>query len=139
MADQKTKPTDSSVETHLSSITDAGRQADMRALVQHVTAWTGFEPVLWGGSIIGFGQYHYRYDSGHEGDAPLTAIASRAKAITVYLAPDPELKDDFLQRLGKGKMGKGCLYINRLSDINTDVLREAVEQTVELLRNRYAR
>ena len=137
MANQKTKPTDSSVETHLSSITDAGRQADMRALVEQFTAWTGFVPVLWGESIIGFGQYHYRYESGHEGDAPLTAIASRAKAITVYLAPDPELKDDFLQRLGKSKMGKGCLYVNRLSDIRIEVLREAVEHTVELLRRRY--
>ena len=109
----------------------------MRALVEQFTAWTGFVPVLWGESIIGFGQYHYRYESGHEGDAPLTAIASRAKAITVYLAPDPELKDDFLQRLGKSKMGKGCLYVNRLSDIRIEVLREAVEHTVELLRRRY--
>ena len=139
MENQKPKPTRTPVQTHLSSITETGRQADMRALVQHFTAWTGFEPVLWGVSIIGFGQYHYRYDSGQEGDAPLTAIASRAKAITVYLAPDPELKDDFLQRLGKGKMGKGCLYINHLSDIRIEVLREAVEQTVELLRKRYAR
>lgn len=90
-----------------------------------------------GGAIIGFGQYHYRYESGHEGDAPLTAIASRAKAITVYLAPDPQLTDDFLQRLGKAKMGKGCLYVNRVTDINIEVLKDAVLQTVELLRGRY--
>lgn len=139
MAEQKTKPTDSSVEAYLAAITDAGRQADMRTLVNHFTAWTGFEPVMWGAAIIGFGQYHYRYESGHEGDAPLTGISSRAKAISIYLAPDPKLKDDFLQQLGKAKMGKGCLYVNRVADIKMEVLKEAVLQTVELLRWRYGK
>ncbi len=88
-------------------------------------------------SIIGFGSYHYKYASGHEGDAPLVAFSPRATAISLYLHLPAEQRDNLLQKLGKTKSGKGCIYVKKLSDINLDVLNELIEISVNSLKQLY--
>ena len=104
----------------------------LRSLLSDITA----EPaVLWGTGIVGFGTYHYRYESGHEGDAPLVGFAPRAANVVVYLAGGyADTHAELLERLGPHKTGRSCLYLKRLSDIDLDVLRELVDRTVEVHR-----
>ena len=99
-------------------------------------AATGEPPALWGGSIVGFGSYHYRYATGHEGDAPLVGFSPRARAFSLYLSCDIEQHRERLDRLGKHKHGKGCLYVTRLSDVDEDVLRELIDASVTEARSR---
>ena len=98
---------------------------------------TGEEPRMWGPSIVGFGSYHYRYESGHEGDACLVGFSSRKPEIVVYIAGGFESRERLLQELGKHRTGKVCIYIKRLSDIDTEVLGKLVEASVAEVRKRY--
>jgi hypothetical protein len=136
MSTQKTLPTDASVTEFLNGVADERKRADAWRLVELMQDATGEPPVLWGGSIVGFGSYHYRYASGHEGDAPLVGFAPRAKAFSLYLSCDLSEIPDELSRLGKHKMGKGCLYISRLSDVDEGVLRELIVTSVAEARSR---
>lgn len=139
MPEPKTKPTQVAVLDHLAAIEDDARRADCEALVDLLTRVTGAEPVMWGRSIVGFDRYHYRYASGHEGDAALVGFASGRRQITLYLAPGFENDDTraMLARLGRHALGKGCLYLKRLSDVDVAVLEELVRWSVAEIRRRF--
>ena len=139
MAELKTKPTDVAVRDHLAAIEDDARRADCEALSELMTRVTGHQPVMWGPSIVGFDRYHYRYASGHEGDAAVVGFASGKRQITLYLAPgfEGDATRELLARLGKHKTGKGCLYLKRLSDVDPEALEELVRWSVAEIRRRY--
>ncbi|MFY7911017.1 MAG: DUF1801 domain-containing protein [Emticicia sp.] len=137
MATNKTTETQASVSDFINQITDEAKRNDAIRLVDIFKNQTGFEAILWGPSIIGFGSYHYKYASGHEGDAPLVAFSPRASAISLYLHVPAEQREDLLQKLGKTKSGKGCIYVKKLSDINLDVLNELIEISVSSLKKLY--
>lgn len=137
MATNKTTETKASVSDFINQITDETKRNDAFKLVDIFKNQTGFEAVLWGPSIIGFGSYHYKYASGHEGNAPLVAFSPRATAISLYLHVPAEQREDLLQKLGKTKSGKGCIYVKKLSDINLDVLNELIEVSVSSLKKLY--
>lgn len=135
----KLVPTDVAVAAHLAAVERPEQRADAEALVQMMRRLTGEEPKMWGPSIVGFGRYHYKYESGHEGDAPLAGFAPRKGNTVVYLTPGFAEGNADLQRLGKHKASKGCLYIKRLSDVDVAVLEELVRTSIEVTRQRYGR
>ena len=125
----------SDVEAFLAAIPNDARRADARELCALMEEATGEPPAMWGSSIVGFGRYHYRYESGHEGDAALASFAPRKAATVIYLAADFEHRfADLFARLGPAKTGKGCLYLKRLSDVDRDALRALVDRTVQVHR-----
>jgi hypothetical protein len=119
---QKTKPTPASVDSFLQSIGDPKRRQDCLTLVELMKKASGTEPKMWGTSIVGFGAYHYRYASGHEGDTCVIGFSPRKEALTLYLGWGLEPFQEILQRLGKHKHGKGCLYIRSLEDVDLSAL-----------------
>jgi len=126
MAENQTRVTDASVADYIAAIEDESRRADCRALAKLMQRVTGEKPKMWGPGIVGFGSYHYRYESGREGDSPVAAFASRKDALTIYF-PGGGLDDlESLARLGKCKTTKGCLYIKHLSDVDLAVLESMV-------------
>jgi hypothetical protein len=131
MAELKTKPTDQSVEEFLNSIPDEKRRQECRAVAQLMQAATGSEPKLWGSSMVGFGSYHYKYASGHEGDAFLTGFSPRKQNLTLYIMPGFDQYDELLQKLGKHKTGKSCLYIKKLEDVDLATLEMLIKRSVE--------
>lgn len=133
----KTLPTSASFEAYLDAITDPVRRQDCEALVAIMKRLAGAPPVMWGSSIVGFGSYHYRYDSGREGDAPLLGFSSRKGDISVYLSCDDPPLQAMRDRLGKHKMGKACLYLRRLDDVDQAVLEEMVAHSAAVTRERY--
>jgi hypothetical protein len=136
-AEQKTKPTAVSVPDFIAAVEDPKRRADAEAACALLAEATGEPPTMWGPSIVGFGAYHYRYASGHEGDAPLVGFSPRKTSLVFYLSGCEERRADQLARLGKHKAGVGCVYVNRLSDVDADVLREMAAASVASLRQRY--
>lgn len=138
MAENKTKPTEQSVEEHLAAIGDEQRRQDCHVLVKLLSKVTQEKPKMWGTSIVGFGKYHYRYESGHEGDSSLAGFASRKGDISIYLTPPGPEQQALLAKLGKHKMGKGCLYIKKVSDIDLAVLEQLVASSIAELRRRYS-
>lgn len=137
MAKNKTVETTANVTDFIENINDAAKREDCHQIAALIRAQTGLEPKMWGSSIIGFGSYHYKYESGHEGDAPLIAFSPRSNAIVLYMASHFATKDELLRGLGKHKTGVGCIYIKRLGDINTDILKKMIEDSVLHLKNRY--
>ncbi|MBV9931663.1 MAG: DUF1801 domain-containing protein [Alphaproteobacteria bacterium] len=136
MAANKTQETGESFESFLASIADPVRRADARALGETMTRVTGEPPALWG-KIVGFGRCHYRYESGREGDWMLSGFAVRAKELVLYLGCDARRNGDLLGRLGRHKMGKGCLYLQRLSDADPAVLEELIARSHAAAKARY--
>lgn len=134
MAELKTKPNDASVEEFIGRIADERRLADARALLALLRKITGEEPRMWGPSIIGFGAYHYKYATGHEGDCPVAGFSPRKRNFSLYLTCDIQQHADLLEKLGKHKTGKGCLYINRLEDIHLPTLEKLVKRSVRDLK-----
>lgn len=130
MAELKTKPTDASVEAFLHQVENEKKREDAFAILALMQEVTGEPAKLWGSSIIGFGSYHYKYASGHEGDACLTGFSPRKQNLVLYILAGFEQYDALLAKLGKHKTGKSCLYINKLADIDQTVLRELVAQSV---------
>jgi len=127
MADNKTKPTKVSVAAFIDAITDQGRRADAKALVKLMQKAVGEKPKMWGPSIIGFGSYHYTYDSGREGDMPLIGFSPRKAATVLYgLSGSKTL----LPKLGKHTTGKGCVYIKKLADVDQKVLETMAAKAV---------
>jgi len=120
-------------------VPDAQRRADSEALVRLMQAATGCEPVLWGTSIVGFDQYHYRYDSGREGDMAMVGFSPRAQALVLYILPGFASHDALLAKLGKHATGKSCLYVKRLADIDLGVLDALVRASVADMRRRHPR
>ena len=137
MTGQKTIATAVSVEAFIDAVEYPRRREDARALVALFEAETGETATLWGTSIIGFGRYHYRYDSGHEGDASLVGFSPRKANLVLYMAAEEPTRADMLARLGKHRSGKGCIYLNRLSDVDESVLREMARVSVDTLKARY--
>jgi hypothetical protein len=128
----KTTETDASVEAHIVAIADEVRRADCRKLIKIMSKAAKAEAKMWGTSIVGFGSYHYKYASGHEGDMCLTGFASRKPALSIYLACGAnKLLTPLLAKLGKHKMGKGCLSVKRLADIDEAVLTKLIEVSIE--------
>jgi hypothetical protein len=122
MAELKTKQTDRSVEEFLQGIADPQRQKDCRSVVALMKKATKSDPKIWGAGIVGFGNYRYKYESGREGDWFFLGFSSRKAALTLYLCSGLEPHKELLARLGKHKTGKGCLYINKLEDVDLAVL-----------------
>jgi hypothetical protein len=137
MAGLKTKETSSSVQAYLDAIDDESRRQDCAAIIEIMSRVTGKEPRMWGSSIVGFGSYHYKYESGHEGDTCLVGFASRKGDISIYISSGFDRREALLADLGKHKTGKACLYIKRLSDIRVPVLEKLVAETVAERRRRY--
>ena len=135
--EQKTRPTPVSVADFIATVEDPKRRADAEAACALLAEATGEPPVMWGPSIVGFGAYHYRYASGHEGDAPLVSFSPRKANLVFYLFGCDEGRDDLLARLGKHKAGKGCVYVNRLADVDTAVLKQMAVASADQLRARY--
>ncbi len=133
----KTKPTRISVETFLDSVTDVGKRADALALIDLMRGVTGEKPVMWGPSIIGFGSYHYRYESGREGDSPIVGFSPRKSALVLYIVTGFRGAEPLLAKLGKHTTGKSCLYVKRLADVDPGILRQLVEQSVAAVRAKY--
>ena len=133
----KTKPTEVSAESHIAAIPNAEQLADAETLVAIMRKVTRQGPRMWGPSIVGFGSYHYKYDSGHEGDSALAAFAVRGNDLVVYIAPEFEGRDVLLEKLGKHKIGKVCVYIRRLANVDLKILETLVAHSVAETRRRY--
>ncbi len=127
MAENKTKATDQSVMDFILQVEPEQRREDALILLDLFTEVTGFTARMWGPSIIGFGSYHYVYESGREGDGPATGFSPRKAKQVVYIMPGYTDFDEILDRIGKYKKGKSCLYINKLADVDLDVLRELIK------------
>jgi hypothetical protein len=137
MADNKTKPTKLSVAAFIDALTDQTSRADAKALVKLMQSATNEKPKMWGPSIIGFGSYHYTYQSGREGDAPLISFSPRKAATVLYGAIGCGDSEALLTKLGKHSTGKGCLYIKKLADVDHKVLEDMVVKSVAAKRARY--
>jgi Domain of unknown function (DU1801) len=137
MAENKTKPTDASVQQYLSAIENETRRRDCQALAQLMTKVTEQQPKMWGTSIVGFGSYHYRYASGREGDSCLIGFSSRKSDITIYLSTSFPEQQELLAQLGKHKVGKACLYLRTLAHVDLQVLEQLMISSVEALRRQH--
>lgn len=133
MAEAKTRPTVVPVADFLAGLADEGRRADCLAVAAMMRAATGADPVMWGGSIVGFGRYAYTYASGHSGEWPVVGFAPRKNDLTLYIMPGFERYAALMARLGRHKTGKSCLYIKRLADVDREVLQALIEASVEAM------
>lgn len=134
MAENKTVETEAEVEAFLNAVPDERKRADSFAILKLMQDVTGEEPKMWGDSIVGFGRYHYKYASGREGDFMLVGFAPRKQNLSLYILSGFDDFNDLRGRLGKHKVGKACLYITKLSEIDEEVLRQMVQQSVEHMR-----
>ena len=137
MATNKTQANDASVEAYLAAIEDPGRRQDCAALVKLMSKVTKAPPVMWGSSIVGFGSYHYKYESGREGDSCATGFSSRKGDISIYLVAEGAGQAELLATLGRHKMGKACLYVRQLADVDLKVLEKLVAGSVAEVRRRH--
>ncbi|GEN89276.1 MULTISPECIES: DUF1801 domain-containing protein [Oceanobacillus] len=133
----KTKETDNSVIEFIEQVEQPKKREDAYRLLDIFAETTGFEAAMWGPSIIGFGKYHYKYDSGHEGDAPLVGFSPRKAKISLYFATGDTEREHLLEKFGKHTTGKSCVYINKVADIDEEVLKELIKQSVLFLQERY--
>jgi hypothetical protein len=137
MSQNKTQPTTQSAEAFLNRIENDKKRQDAFEVLQMMQDITGKAPVMWGDSIIGFDQYHYKYASGREGDFLIVGFSPRKTALTLYLSSGFERYDELMPKLGKYKTGKSCLYVKKLEDINREVLAELITQSVQYMRDKY--
>lgn len=133
----KTKQTDASVAAFLDSVTDDDRRPDCLTVLALMQDVTKSAPKIWGSNMIGFGNYHYKYESGREGDWFITGFSPRKQNLTLYIMAGFDRYDALLAKLGKFKTGKSCLYFKRLSDVDLDVLRQLVAASVKHMRQQY--
>jgi hypothetical protein len=137
MADNKTKPTEASVDAYIASRASARQAADCRTLITLFERVTGEPPRMWGPSIVGHGSYRYTYESGRTGEAPLAGFAIRGRELVVYLECEGEAQQALLDRLGKHRMTKSCLYFKQLADLDASVLEQLVANAINAVRRRY--
>ena len=129
--ENKTKVTEIQVSDFINSfVDDKHKREDSLLLIELMKKWSGFEPKMWGPTIIGFGSYHYKYASGHEGDCLLIGFSPRKKAFSLYVYTPQQNNTELLNKLGKFKIGKACIYINKLLDIDLDVLEVLCKSTI---------
>ncbi|QSS98662.1 DUF1801 domain-containing protein [Pontibacillus sp. ALD_SL1] len=133
----KTQPNDRSVLEFIEQIESVKKREDAYRLLDLFTETTGCEAKMWGASIIGFGSYHYKYDSGHEGDAPVVGFSPRKAKHSLYLAQGEPNREALLTQLGKHKTGKACVYVNKLDDIDMEVLRSLIKQSINFINDQY--
>ena len=139
MAKNKTAETTVNVEDFIHSFVDNDqKKADSFQLIKLMQEWSGFEPKMWGPTIIGFGSYHYKYASGHEGDAPLLGFSPRKAEFSLYVYSPREDNKQLLDNFGKYKMGKACLYIKKLADIDISVLEAMCRDSIAYLEEHHA-
>jgi hypothetical protein len=141
MAEIKTKQNNADVTEFINTFADSEqKRLDSFALLKLMQDFTGFEPKMWGGSIIGYGSYHYKSErSSQEGDWPLVGFSPRKAAISLYVFTGAKEHEYLLKDLGKYKIGKACIYVKKLSDINQDVLKKIMKETIDFLQLRYKR
>ena len=137
MADLKTKATKASVAAYLNAVEDEQRKRDAKQIDAWMQEISGEKPKLWGPSIIGYGSYHYKYESGHEGDMPRLAFSPRKNALVLYLMLGAEPVAILLKKLGKYKSGKGCLYLRSLKDVDASVLRSMISATLKHMNKKF--
>ncbi|NQZ44632.1 MAG: DUF1801 domain-containing protein [Flavobacteriaceae bacterium] len=138
MAKNKTTETEADVYAFIEAFVDQEqKKKDAHRLIDLVSEWSGFEPKMWGPTIIGFGSYHYRYASGHEGDAPLLGFSPRKAQFSLYVYSKTDKSDALLKELGKFKMGKACIYIKKLDDISIPVLKQLCEESIAYLNEHH--
>ncbi|EDL66265.1 hypothetical protein BSG1_02895 [Bacillus sp. SG-1] len=137
MYELKTKENDSNVIEFIEAVENPRKREDAYILLDIFTETTGFEAKMWGPSIIGFGSYHYKYKTGHEGDAPLVGFSPRKAKISLYFATGDPDRERLLERFGKHTSGKACVYINKVADIDVEVLKELIRQSVDFLKETY--
>ena len=137
MAKNKTTENDLSVEDYINNIADEKRQNDVKELVKIFEETSGFPPKMWGETIIGFGSYHYKYESGHEGDAPLAGLSNRVAQISLYVYQDIDNKENLFLQLGKVKTAKACIYIKKLEDIKIDILKTIITNSIKTIQKIY--
>lgn len=138
MAKNKTAETTKDVREFIHEFVDSEqKREDSYELVRLMENLSGFKAKMWGPSIIGFGSYHYKYDSGHEGDAPIIGFSPRKAAISLYVYSGIPEQDHLLKDLGKFKMGKVCIYVKKLSDINMDALTKLIHTSIDYIKEKY--
>ena len=138
MAGNKTKPTKVSVTAFIKSIEDEQMRRDARKVAAMMREATGSRARMWGANIVGFGEYHYKYESGREGDFMIAGFSPRKQALTLYVIPGFKHFESLMSKLGKYKTGKSCLYIRRLSDVNEQVLKRLIVGSVKYMRKHYS-
>lgn len=138
-AENKTKPTEIDPKDFVAAVESDRRRADAEVLLDFFERVTGLQPKMWGPSLIGYGRYHYKYESGREGDMLMTGFSPRKANLVMYIMPGyrSEAMQEKLSRLGKHKLGKSCLYINKLADVDMEVLEEIVRDGVDYMRENY--
>ena len=136
MAELKTKPSKANVEKFLNSIKDEKKKADSFKILELMKNVIKDEPVMWGPSIVGFGKYHYKYESGREGDWFLTGFSPRKQNLTLYIMSGFKKYEELMKKLGKYKTGSSCLYINKLEDIDSKVLKSLISESVKYMKNK---
>lgn len=137
MAQNKTQPTEQAVSDFIAGVEDDTKRANCTELVRLMSDITGEPATMWGASIVGFGNYHYKYASGREGDFFLTGFSPRKQALSLYIISGFEIAPDLMEKLGKYKTGKSCLYVKNLDDIDRDVLEKLIRVSVSHLREKY--
>ena len=136
-ANNKTVENEGSVSDFLTQVQDDKRRQDAISINELMTQITGQQPKMWGGSIVGFGRYHYKYESGREGDFMKIGFSPRKQNLSLYIMPGFDRYDDLLARLGKYKLGKSCLYIKRMEDVELDVLQELILKSYDHMTQKY--
>lgn len=134
MAELKTTKNDQDPLAFLQSVENEKRKADSLVVMEMMEEITGEKPVMWGPSIVGFGSYHYKYASGHEGDWMITGFSPRKQALTLYIMPGFDRYENLMSQLGKYKTGKSCLYINKLEDVDKNILHELIAHSVKHMK-----
>ncbi|MDO5510747.1 MAG: DUF1801 domain-containing protein [Weeksellaceae bacterium] len=138
MAKNKTTYTGESIEDFLERyVVSEQKKDDSREIIKILQEVSGCEPQMWGPSIIGFGNYHYKYDSGHEGDAPVLAFSPRKTALTFYVFSDTPKSNELVENLGEFTMSKACIYVKKLSDIDTDVLVDLCKESIRYISEKH--
>ncbi len=135
--EQKTKEHDGSVIEFIEAVESPKKREDAYRLLDIFEETSGYQAKMWGPSIIGFGSYHYKYPTGHEGDAPLVGFSPRKAKISLYFATGDAEREKLLKDFGKHTSGKACVYINKLDDVHTEVLKKLIRQSIEFLQKTY--
>jgi len=139
-AKTKTTWTDANVNDFIDSFVDKEeRKQDSFRLIELMREWSGFEPKMWGPTIIGFGRYHYKYDSGHEGDAPLLGFSPRKAEFSLYVIDPTNDNKKLLEKLGKYRIGKSCIYFKKLDDLNLDTLEKLSKESIKYVNKKYGK
>lgn len=137
MYELKTKENDRDVIEFIEAVENPKKREDAYKLLDIFTEISGYTAKMWGPSIIGFGKYHYKYQTGHEGDAPLVGFSPRKAKISLYFATGDTNREELLEKFGKHTSGKACVYINKVADIDVEVLKALIVQSIDFLRNTY--